>query len=460
MMEKGVQERRIHGFKIKPDCPVISSILFADDTMVMGNALAEEAQKLKSILFNYCKASGQRVNLQKFEVLYSRNTRLRVKERINNILRFKESEAIKKCLGVPRDWGRSKVQTFNPVGQNRQCSSDLERRTFIPLKEGGFSEGGGSSSSLLYNVDKSVGGQVVTSSPDGRVKSFRPDDVNVHLVADLIDHDAGEWKEDIIRRIFSPVDQNRIRRVAVGSQKLPDEIVWDGSPLGEYSVRRGYRWLLERSTIPSLRSGSDSLDLRIFGDQYGGWMSLLKSTVSCGAVLWRLSLSVKCYTRETKLVVGDDAHMLTQDYWQLSVGVKHCSPVEYPGREGTGDVQKWSRLLVGVLKNLVGSCVDGKVRARYCLSPLVAEAFALRDVVKHAVRMQVDKAQFEADSLVVVECVTNHEKDVPIEIRSIIKEIRRLARNLSDFSFRYVPRCVNRAADWMSKNLSLLLNPA
>ncbi|CAN1762563.1 Putative ribonuclease H protein At1g65750, partial [Linum perenne] len=69
-----VTERNLKGIRLTPSCPVLTHVLFADDTVVFGKASIEEASKVKEILARYSAVSGQRVNEEKSAVFFSKNT--------------------------------------------------------------------------------------------------------------------------------------------------------------------------------------------------------------------------------------------------------------------------------------------------------------------------------------------------------------------------------------------------
>ncbi|CAN0838363.1 hypothetical protein LINGRAHAP2_LOCUS2118 [Linum grandiflorum] len=49
-------------------------MLFVDDTVIFGSATLEQATRLRFILDQYCKLSGQAVNVAKLALLFSANT--------------------------------------------------------------------------------------------------------------------------------------------------------------------------------------------------------------------------------------------------------------------------------------------------------------------------------------------------------------------------------------------------
>lgn len=51
----------------------IHSLLFADDLIICGLANMTEASRIRSILYDFCNASGQTPNLAKSHIIFSKN---------------------------------------------------------------------------------------------------------------------------------------------------------------------------------------------------------------------------------------------------------------------------------------------------------------------------------------------------------------------------------------------------
>ncbi|KAL6176158.1 hypothetical protein ACLB2K_052793 [Fragaria x ananassa] len=68
-----VTHQWIQGINITPDAPTLHHLLFADDSFLFGVATKEECQQYSNILHTYEIASGQRINLLKSSVAFSRH---------------------------------------------------------------------------------------------------------------------------------------------------------------------------------------------------------------------------------------------------------------------------------------------------------------------------------------------------------------------------------------------------
>lgn len=85
---------------------------FADDSLLFCQTIVEECQQLINILGLYEATSGQATNRGKTTFFFSKNTRVDIKEAIQNILGAQFRTNCEKYLGLPMVASRSKVKTF------------------------------------------------------------------------------------------------------------------------------------------------------------------------------------------------------------------------------------------------------------------------------------------------------------------------------------------------------------
>jgi hypothetical protein len=64
----------LKGIKIARNCPPITHLLFADDLIIFAKATSTKATSIKSGLDLFCSWSGQKVNIGKSSLLFSKNT--------------------------------------------------------------------------------------------------------------------------------------------------------------------------------------------------------------------------------------------------------------------------------------------------------------------------------------------------------------------------------------------------
>ncbi|GLT42706.1 hypothetical protein SLA2020_166920 [Shorea laevis] len=89
------------GSKIGKRGPTISHLFFADDLTFIGKATRANASYLINLLNFFCQRSGQKVNLSKSKVFFSRNVTIEVKTDICSTLNISETQALGKYLGFP-----------------------------------------------------------------------------------------------------------------------------------------------------------------------------------------------------------------------------------------------------------------------------------------------------------------------------------------------------------------------
>jgi hypothetical protein len=68
------------------DAPMLSHLLFADDSLILMQADNDNATKLKEILDTYCQNSGQKISEGKSSIFFSGNTRVEVRADVCQVL--------------------------------------------------------------------------------------------------------------------------------------------------------------------------------------------------------------------------------------------------------------------------------------------------------------------------------------------------------------------------------------
>lgn len=105
LLKKAENEGCIHGIKVSRTAPTVSHLFFADDTILFTSTMNEEADKIKRVISQYEKASGQRINLDKTEITVSLNVLVERKE-LSDRLGVREVEQQSKYLGLSTLIGR------------------------------------------------------------------------------------------------------------------------------------------------------------------------------------------------------------------------------------------------------------------------------------------------------------------------------------------------------------------
>ena len=101
------QSSNLSGIKVAPSAPMVSHLLFADDSLLFFKANRESALEVKEVLQLYCDASGQQVNMDKSSIHFAKGCRNNVREEIKDILQVHNVSLSEKYLGMPSDVGNS-----------------------------------------------------------------------------------------------------------------------------------------------------------------------------------------------------------------------------------------------------------------------------------------------------------------------------------------------------------------
>jgi len=93
-------------------CPVLSHLLFTDDSIFFLDGKVKKSQNLALVLNQYCYAYGQEINLNKSSISFSMGCPQRLRRNMAGELRVPEIKHIGKHLGIPSNWGSLKKYIF------------------------------------------------------------------------------------------------------------------------------------------------------------------------------------------------------------------------------------------------------------------------------------------------------------------------------------------------------------
>lgn len=110
---QGLANHKISGIKLKPSCPTISHLFFADDAILFLKANKEECAHILNTLEIYNAASGQLINFNKSRVSFSSNIAVALQQEICDLIGMPLLSKCTKYLGLPAFLGRSKVEAYN-----------------------------------------------------------------------------------------------------------------------------------------------------------------------------------------------------------------------------------------------------------------------------------------------------------------------------------------------------------
>ncbi|XP_074378321.1 uncharacterized protein LOC141719854 [Apium graveolens] len=114
-LDKAAMEGNIHGSQVSNTAPIITHLLFADDSFLFFCANLAETTVVKSLLNDYEALSGQSVNFQKSAILFSSNVPQSERGTLAGILGVSNELQDGKYLGLPSFVGRSKKRVFGFV---------------------------------------------------------------------------------------------------------------------------------------------------------------------------------------------------------------------------------------------------------------------------------------------------------------------------------------------------------
>ena len=119
----------LQGIRVATKCPRVNHLLFADDTMFFCQTSPANCDKLKSILWKYEQASGQKINTTKSSITFSSKNPEATKKLVKEKLGIDKEGGSGKYLGLPEHFGRRKKDLFTTiVDRIRQCAASWSTR--------------------------------------------------------------------------------------------------------------------------------------------------------------------------------------------------------------------------------------------------------------------------------------------------------------------------------------------
>lgn len=118
-----------------PTAPVITHLLFADDSFLFFQATTEEAVNTKRLLGNYELGSGKAVNFQKSGVYFSANVRQDKQLELSGVLGVYNGLTNTRYLGLPSVVGRSPKRVFSCLKD--KASKRIQAWQVKPISQAG-----------------------------------------------------------------------------------------------------------------------------------------------------------------------------------------------------------------------------------------------------------------------------------------------------------------------------------
>lgn len=103
LLKSRIQSCNLSGITVAPSAPMVSHLLFADDSLLFFKANRDSADQVKDVLQEYCQASGQQVNMAKSSIHFSEGCGEATRDEIKQTLDVHNEALSEKYLGMPTD---------------------------------------------------------------------------------------------------------------------------------------------------------------------------------------------------------------------------------------------------------------------------------------------------------------------------------------------------------------------
>ncbi|CAM8893848.1 unnamed protein product [Rhodiola kirilowii] len=113
-----ISSNSLKGVRICQGAPIVSHLFFADDSIFFMKATEANARGLKTVLDEYEALSGQRINFDKSEMVFSRNVPALLRKQIRDIFGVREVGVHSKYLGLPLVFSHNKTEAFKYIVNN------------------------------------------------------------------------------------------------------------------------------------------------------------------------------------------------------------------------------------------------------------------------------------------------------------------------------------------------------
>ncbi|XP_042950259.1 uncharacterized protein LOC122282369 [Carya illinoinensis] len=124
---KAEEMELIHGVPMARGQMRVSHLFSADDSLLFCKANAEEWRRMISLLRAYERDSGQRLNVEKTYVVFSKNTSKITQRFILSIARMRTTMPYERYLGLPPVVGKDRFKTFKTLLDNIKLKLSNQR---------------------------------------------------------------------------------------------------------------------------------------------------------------------------------------------------------------------------------------------------------------------------------------------------------------------------------------------
>ncbi|OMO96879.1 hypothetical protein COLO4_15019 [Corchorus olitorius] len=261
--------------------------------------------------------------------------------------------------------------------------------------------------------------------PRFRVSSAPPQADRPMIVKDLIDFERRCWKENVVRALFNQNEAKAIKKIHIGSEQVPDRITWHFTRDGNYSVKSGtWRKIWKLNVAPKIQN-----------------------------FVWRACRNI-IPTKENLVKrhcsYDPDCVRCNEDVESLEHIIFFCPLLKRHGEPLTLAIPQEEKDLLGA-RDHNGELVDGASYFNQANSVDLAEALVVRLATRLACRRGWRNVIFESDNKDLVGRLSSTSKKDRWDTRTIELDIESLTCFFDCFSFSFIHRSANRAADWVAK---------
>lgn len=120
MIQSEVEKKNICPIYPARNGPPVSHMFFADDCILFYTAKRSSIDNLQKVIYNFCKVSGQMVNISKSSLHFSKRLSEESKEYVCNTMGMNIMPLDEKYLGINLFIGRKKTKCFSSIQEKMQ----------------------------------------------------------------------------------------------------------------------------------------------------------------------------------------------------------------------------------------------------------------------------------------------------------------------------------------------------
>ncbi|XP_060969704.1 uncharacterized protein LOC133036942 [Cannabis sativa] len=302
LIRKFEHDDLLKGCKVANGAPIISHMLFADDSYVYCRTNERKASNILRLLHLFEAATGQQVNFSKSSIFFRSNTPIDLRNRLCTMLGMSMADERSTYLGLPCTMGRNEDAILGFLKEKMQkrirswegrlllkAGREILLKTvaqalptyamsvfLLPLKTCSHLESlmskywWGSSNNRTKGLIRDGARRRIDSGDTTPVLNvpWLMYDVNLYVlsthpalsqckVSNLMQVDNKQWDLEVITDLFESRDIDLILKIPLSNTLDVDTRYWSKEPSGFYSVKSSYQYLQELKGDWSIQMESD-----------------------------------------------------------------------------------------------------------------------------------------------------------------------------------------------------------